>query len=513
MKILSAEEIRLADRYSIKHEPIASIDLMERASMAFVKAFEKYYPSPRKIWAMAGTGNNGGDALAIARLLSERGHEVHACIARYSKNASPDMEINEQRLRRESNVALMNLYPGDTLPQINEEAVIIDGLFGSGLNRPLSGWPAEIIEKLNSGPYHRVAIDTPSGLFADRPSIPPVFHAELCITFQCPKLAFFMPENQPYIKHWEVVDIGLSRAFIDRLETPWHLTEAEDILYIYCPRNKFDHKGNFGHVLLAAGHKGRIGAAILAAKACLQSGAGLLTVHLPECGYTAMQSAVPEAMVNTDVKDDCISRISIDEKISVVAAGPGIGQEEATATALEEMFQSWKGPLVLDADALNLLAIHPKWWEYIPENSILTPHPGEFARLAGKSKNHFERLEKAREMANEKKIVLVLKGAYTAVCAPDGHVYFNPSGNPGMATAGSGDVLTGVLAAFLAQGYSPVDAARLGVYLHGLAGDLAAEKYSQLGITGGRIAKLIGRAALSVASKDRNGPPKSFIRT
>ncbi len=506
MKILSAEEIRLADRYSIEHEPIASIDLMERASMAFVKVFEEYFPAPRRVRAMAGTGNNGGDALAIARLLSERGYEVDACIARYSEGASPDMKINEQRLRRQGNVPLQDLHPGDALPHLEAAAVIIDGLFGSGLNRPLSGWPAELIEKLNSGPWHRAAIDIPSGMFSDRPSTPPVFRSELSISFQCPRLAFFMPENQHYTGHWEAVDIGLDRDFIEKLESPWYTTDFGDILSIWRPRNQFDHKGDFGHVLLAAGKKGRIGAAILAAKACLQSGAGLLTVHLPECGYTAMQTAVPEAMVQSDARDDSISRIPIHEKITVLAAGPGIGSYEPAAAAIEALLRKWAGPLVLDADALNLLALHPEWWKFLPENCILTPHPGEFARLAGKSKNHFERLEKAREMAMERKVIMVLKGAYTAVCMPDGHVFFNTNGNPGMATAGSGDVLTGVLASLLAQGYAPGDAARLGVYLHGRAGDLAAEEHGTLGVTAGRIAGKLGRAALLPESKQGKGP-------
>ena len=501
MKILNAEEIRLADRYTIEHEPIASIDLMERASMAFVKAFEKHFPPPRKVWAMAGTGNNGGDALAISRLLSERGYEVHACIVRISEHASADMKCNELRLRRESNVPLHELRPGDAFPDIESDAVIIDGLFGSGLKRPLSGFAAEVIESLNALPCSRVAIDIPSGMFTDRLSSPPVFRSDLSITFQCPKLAFFMPENEEYTGYWKVVDIGLDRSFIERLESPWLTTEPEDLQAVWRPRKKFDHKGRFGHVLLAAGKQGSIGAAILAARAGLQSGAGLLTVHLPACGYTAMQTAVPEAMVHIDNAYDAISEIPVDEKYSCVAAGPGMGTSPATAGAMEELLRSVKVPLLLDADALNLLALHPEWWSFLPEKSILTPHPGEFARLAGKSESHFERVEKAREMAMERKVLIVLKGAFTAVCLPDGHVFFNRSGNPGMATAGSGDVLTGVIAALLAQGYAPADATRLGVYLHGLAGDLAAEEHGELGVTAGRISEKIGHAGLLLRSR------------
>ncbi len=500
MKILNAEEIRLADRYTIEHEPIASIDLMERASMAFVKAFEEHFPAPRKVWAMAGTGNNGGDALAIARLLSERGYEVHACIARYSERASADMKSNELRLRRESNVPLHEIWPGDAFPEIERAAVIIDGLFGSGLNRPLSGFAAEVIEYLNALPCYRVAIDIPSGMFTDRLSSAPVFRSDLCITFQCPKLAFFMPENQDYTGYWEVVDIGLDPSFIERLESPWHMTDPEDLQSLWRPRKKFDHKGKFGHVLLAAGKRGSIGAAILSARAALQSGAGLLTAHLPACGYTAMQTAVPEAMVRVDEAEDEISKIPLDEKYNCVAAGPGMGVSPATAGALEELLRSVNVPLLLDADALNLLALHPEWWELLPKNSILTPHPGEFARLAGKSESHFERVERAREMAMERKVVIALKGACTAVCLPDGYVFFNPGGNPGMATGGSGDVLTGVIAAFLAQGYPPADATRLGVYLHGLAGDLAAEEHGELGVTAGRISEKIGQASLLLES-------------
>jgi NAD(P)H-hydrate epimerase len=337
----------------------------------------------------------------------------------------------------------------------------------------------------------RVAVDMPSGLPADVPAAGAVVQAHHTVTFQLPKLAFLLPQNYPFVGEWYAVDIGLSRRFIAQAETPYYLLTREGVRSLVKPRSKFDHKGKFGHALLIAGSTGKAGAAVLAAAAALRSGTGLLTVHVPKSGYTILQTAVPEAMTSVDVDADVFSESPALEPYHVVGLGPGLGQHSKTIRAMDALLSQVTVPLVVDADALNILSTHPAWLHRLPKGSILTPHPGEFRRLVGDWKDDFERLQRQIELARKLQGVVVVKGAHTTIALPDGTVWFNHTGNPGMAKGGSGDALTGILTGLMARGYSAADAARLGCWVHGLAGDLALhEKGTESLITRDLLEKL-----------------------
>lgn len=477
MKIFAAEKIREIDAYTIEHEPIPSIDLMERASNAFVQWFVQRFPfSERSVMVFCGMGNNGGDGLAISRLLFEQGYSVQVFACRFSKKSSPDFQANEERLKQ--HLDLVNIEKAGDLPEIPADALVIDAIFGSGLSRAAKGIAGKLIDHLNAYGATIIAVDIPSGLYADQANEPTdsCIHATHTVSFQMPKLAFMLPENADMVGEWHLVDIGLSEEAIRQFETPFHFTDRQAAKLLLKKRDKFAHKGNFGHLLVAAGSKGKMGAAVLAVQAALRTGAGLVTAFVPECGYQVMQVSAPAAMCLTDPSDNFLTELPHFEKATAVAIGPGMGLQSITQNALGEWLQQNRQPTVIDADGLNILAQNPKWLANLPAQVVLTPHPKEFERLVGKTANEFERLEKLRQFSQENRAVVVLKGAHTAVGLPDGSVHFNATGNPGMATGGSGDVLTGIIGALLAGPYSPAEAAILGVYLHGLAGDLAAEK-------------------------------------
>lgn len=479
MKILTAENTRKADAYTIKHEPIRSIDLMERASNAFVDTFVKYFSTANPVHIFAGTGNNGGDGLAVARLLTEKGFEVRVFVINpKAKKGSEDFEINFRRLVLKYPPEI--LQAPDDFPDLSEGSVLIDAMFGSGLTRPVEGVYATILNKMNRHRGGKVSIDIASGLFADQAVAGgTIFEPDLTITFQMPKLAFMVPENESYTGKLEIVDIGLDQDYINQLDSDNFFIDSGVILERIKPRKKFSHKGIYGRAAILSGSLGKMGAAVLGAKACLRSGVGLLTMHVPKCGYEIMQTSIPEAMATVDKEQDLISSIPDLSQTDVVGVGPGIGKDPKTRNMLKELMLQAPCPLVMDADALNLMGENPELLEIIPRGSILTPHLKEFERIAGESKNHFERLALQKEFSKKHQVVTILKGAYSAICSHDGKTHFNSTGNPGMATGGSGDVLTGIVTGFLAKGHTPEDAALLAVYFHGLAGDLAAEEMGQ----------------------------------
>lgn len=479
MKIFNVEQIRAMDAYTIEHEPIASIDLMERASQAFVRWFCNQYVNTRPVAIFCGKGNNGGDGLAIARILSNSGYDVQVFIAEYTLNATDDFKQNWARLG--SHLTPRRIHSENDLPQLPKQVVCIDALLGSGLSRPVEGILSLIINYLNNLPNKLIAVDIASGLYTDQPNDPAdvIIKPDFTITFQLPKLALLLPQNAEYAGEWHVVDIGLSGRYISETPTQLYFTDKEAADKCIKPRQKFSHKGTFGHAVLIAGSYGKMGAAVLSGRACLRSGVGLLTMHVPECGYEIMQISVPEAMTTVDEAAKMISQVPDLSSASAIGIGPGIGQDRATAKVLEKILEQAKVPVIIDADALNILSQHQHLLYKLPENTILTPHPKEFQRLVGESTNEYERLEKARAFTAKYKAIICLKGANTAVILPNGEIHFNSTGNPGMATGGTGDVLTGIITSLLAQQYAPADAAILGVYQHGLAGDRAADARGQ----------------------------------
>ncbi len=506
MKILPVEKIREADAYTIANEPIADIDLMERAATQLHHWITKRVDRSHRFYVFAGLGNNGGDGLALSRLLTVDGYDVQVYIVRYSSKNSESFQINYDRFKKLANKKLYEIQKDAeeiAFPVITDDDVVVDALFGSGLTRPVKGFPGEIIQRINRTPAVKIAIDIPSGLFADQPSRSAsgtIVRADYTLSFQFPKLAFLLPENDDFVGSWHVLDIGLHPKFIQDVEVNDYYVQQNDVSIILKPRRKFSHKGTYGHALLIAGSYGKMGAAILSAHAALRSGVGLLHVHVPQSGYRIMQTALPEAMLSIDRYENYFSDVPELARFTAVGIGPGLGTMLQSQMALKLLIQQYKLPMVLDADALNILSENKTWLAFLPHYSILTPHPKEFERLAGSWKDDFERLEKQRAFAVRNQVVVVLKGAHTSICTPKGDCYFNSTGNPGMATAGSGDVLTGILTALLAQGYASVEAAVLGVYLHGLAGDIAAKKQGQEALISGDIIRNLGKAFKKLVS-------------
>lgn len=492
IKILSASQIKELDAYTIQHEPVSSIELMERACRAFTNWLVERYDATHRIGIICGTGNNGGDGLGIARMLHEWNYPVKVWIVRGGVKETTDFQINLHRLEGK---ILVNEITSEVKPEyFSDRTILIDAVFGSGLSRPVEGIYEEVIDCLNTIPAIKIAVDIPSGLFADQHSAGQVFRAHHTITFQLPKLAFLMPENHLFTGEWHLVDIGLSKKGLSETLTSHYYTTIKSVKRILKHRSKFDHKGKFGHALLIAGAAGKMGACVLAARACLRSGVGLLTTHVPKIGYPIIQTAVPEAMALMDSSDDHFSGDYESDQFQTIGIGPGIGQHTDTKSAFEKLLGKYKKPMVLDADALNLLGTHSELQLLIPAGSILTPHPREFERLAGSWSNDFERLVKFQRFAKKINSVVVLKGAFSTIACPSGNVFFNSTGNPGMATAGSGDVLTGILTGLLAQGYSAEETAIMGVFIHGLAGDLAAREKGMSSLIAGDLVDFLPSA-------------------
>ena len=506
MKILSAAQTRTADLYTIGHEPISSIDLMERAATVFCDWFDANFGGgERAVCILCGIGNNGGDGLAIARLLCRRFYQVRVLLCRTGSTLSPDCQANLERLPGNGAIEFAELEEHSPFPVCSPDCILVDAIFGSGLNRPVTGYWADCLEYFSAHPGIRVAVDIPSGLPSDSPGTGAIFRAGFTFSFQRPKLAFFIAENAPFVGKWDFGDIGLDEAFIEAQDSPYNLVTEDMLRSLLKRRTRFAHKGHFGHALVICGSHGMIGAAILSARACLRAGSGLLTVHVPGCGYQMLQSTVPEAMVSTDSHEKRWTEAPDTTKYAAIGVGCGIGKGDTTFRALQALLsQIGSRPLVLDADALNLIAMGLLQHE-IPRDAILTPHPGEFDRLFGPSENSFQRLERLRFFAMKYRCYILLKGAYSCLATPTGKCFFNPTGNPGMATAGSGDVLTGILTGLLAQGYSPEASLLLGTFLHGRAGDIAASELGQETLIAGDITERLGRAFLSLHNENRQG--------
>ena len=483
MKIFTSAQINELDKYTIDHEPIKSIDLMERAARVLTRAITERWPSTIPIVVFAGPGNNGGDALAVARMLIEQDYQVQTFLFNITGHLSADCAENKKSLCDKKGRSLLTEITQEfDPPHLDSGMLIVDGLFGSGLNKPLAGGFASLVKYINASKADVVSIDVPSGLMTEDNTYnvsANIIRATQTLTLGQLKLSFLFPESQAYIGQLRILDIRLSREGMEKIESNYTLMEEDIARQLIMQRDRFAHKGQMGSALIIAGCYGMAGASVLATKACLRAGAGKVTTHVPKRNVAIMQVAVPEAIVSIDREETSFTEGVATEDFQAVGIGPGLGTSEQTAITLIAQLRRTQCPLVIDADALNILASRRAWLQQLPKGVIMTPHPKELDRMEGKCIDSFERLTKARELAERLQGYVILKGHHTAICMPDGHVVFNNSGNAGMATAGSGDVLTGIITGLLARGYERREACMLGVYLHGLAGDLAVRELGE----------------------------------
>ena len=498
MKIFTSTQIHELDRYTIENEPIPSLDLMERAAKALTQTITEMYSVTTPVVVFAGPGNNGGDALAVARLMADKNYQVSVYLFNISGSLSPDCAANKQRLQENKRIRqFIEVIEEFNPPVLEANMLVIDGLFGSGLNKPLAGGFASLVKYINSSPAQVVAIDIPSGLMTEDNTYnvrANIIRADHTLTLQEVKLSFLFPENQQFVGNLRVLDIRLSKEGMRKLESQYTMVEENDVRQLMLPRSPYAHKGQMGNALLIAGSYGMAGAAILAARACMRAGVGKVTVNSPKRNLPLLQVAVPEAIVQNSLEETYFAETVDTEDFNALGIGPGLGQSEQTAIAMITQLRRTQCPIVVDADALNILANHRAWLQQLPQDIIMTPHPKELDRLEGHSADSYERLTKASNLAERLKGYIVLKGHHTAICCPGGHILFNSTGNAGMATAGSGDVLTGIITGLLARGYKPQDACIVGVYLHGLAGDIAAHDLGEESLTASDIINCLPRA-------------------
>jgi len=500
MKIFSAEQIYQADKLTIERKNISSTDLMEHAgTQVFNWMHLRMQGIQVPIHIFCGIGNNGGDGLVLARHLILDGYNVNIYIVNYSDKRSKDFLINYDKIKSLTKKWPTVLSDAENLPDIKPDDIIVDAVFGIGLNRSIADWLKTLFQHFKSSKAFTLSIDIPSGLRTDK--VPKneddVVWAGYTLSFASPKLVFFLPETAKFTEHWEVLDIGLDKEFLFTTPTEADLIGEPEVLSMYMPRDRFSHKGQQGHSLIIGGSYGKIGAVVLASKAALSAGAGLVTSYIPKCGYTVLQSAFPEAMVITDEDDHVISNIKFDMTPTVIGFGVGMGTDEKTMKAFESFLKLNKTPLVIDADGINMLSKDPELIKLMPKDTVLTPHPKELERLIGKWKNDFDKLAKAKAFSKEHQLILIIKGANTITVYQD-KLYVNTSGNPGMATAGTGDVLTGIVTGLISQGYNPLIATVFGVYLHGKSADIAVENYGYQSLIASHIIEYLGAAYLDL---------------
>lgn len=479
MKIFSKEQIYEGDKLTAERQNISSTDLMERAgTQIFNWIHLRMQGEQVPIHVFCGIGNNGGDGLVLARHLITHGYNVITYVVNCSDKRSKDFLINYDRIKNVTKNWPILLKCEAEFPEIGRDDIIVDAVFGIGLNRPVDDWVKALFKHFRESQAFTLSIDMPSGLYADK--VPDdengVVWAGYTLSFQTPKLILFLPETAKYSVQWEVLDIGIDTDYLFATETEVELIGRHEVLPLYKPRDKFDHKGTYGHSLIIGGSYGKIGSVLLASRAALNIGAGLVTAFVPKCGYTALQSAFPEAMVITDDDEEMITNIKFDIEPTVIGIGVGLGTNAKTINAFATFLKENKSPLVVDADGLNILAKKKVFLKLLPKNSVLTPHPKELERLIGKWKDDFDKLKKTKAFSKKYKAIVVIKGANTITVFND-KLHVNSTGNPGLATAGSGDVLTGVITGLISQGYEPLAATMFGVYLHGKSADLALEKY------------------------------------
>lgn len=503
MKIFSVAQLYEADKVTVEKQQITSEELMERAgTQIFQWLHQRLKGAPVPIRIFCGIGDNGGDGLVVGRLLLEHGYNVIVYVVNCSDKRSKNFLLNYDKIKNVTKKWPVLMKGEDDFPEITNEDIIVDAIFGIGLNRCPDGWVKKLIQYLNESKAFKLAIDIPSGLYSNLPieDKDSVLKANHTLTFQAPKLSFFLPETAGFVSNFDVLDIGLDLDFLRNTEPLAQLISKPEAQRFYQPREKFGHKGTYGHALIVAGSYGKIGAAVLSTTAAFRIGAGMVTAFVPKCGYTILQTTIPEAMVITDKENDFISDISIDFEPSAIGIGMGIGKNKATLAALKKLFKDSTIPFVIDADALNTISENKELLKLLPKNSVLTPHPGELKRLIGEWKNDYDKLEKVKKFSEKNEVVVVIKGAYS-ITVYGNKMYINTTGNPGMATAGCGDALSGIITGLLSQGYDPLLSSVFGVYMHGLAGDIAAEQMGYEAIMAGDIIDNLAEAYLNLFEK------------
>ena len=496
MKILTGKQIREADRFTIEHEPVSSQDLMERASEVIAQWICNHIGQEKPLYFFVGKGNNGGDGLAVARMLYHAGYSCYVYLVFGKEQLSAECRFNLDRLpdgvcRQEGGIVQELDIP--------EDAVIVDAMLGTGVTGPLKEPVLPVVEMINLLPNRVIAIDLPSGLgteFGNGGKT--VVMAETTLTLEFPKLAMLLPEAGDACGRIEVLPIDLDTRYLDAAPSPYYYVTEQVARTQLLPRRKFGHKGTFGHALLVCGSEGMMGAGILATGAALRSGCGLVTLHLPANERVAVQANYPSALLSLD-PERCFSILPEGlNRYAAIGVGCGMGHSEKTVAAFELLLRKYDRPMVLDADALNILSADPKLRAFVPEGSILTPHLGELKRLVGEWEDEQQKLDKVKKLAAELRSVIVVKGAHTMICSPEGICWFNSTGCAGMAKGGSGDVLAGFLTGLLARGYDPMSAAVLGVYVHGLAGEKSAAYYGEEGMNSGDLPDFLAEALMEI---------------
>ncbi|MDN3667444.1 NAD(P)H-hydrate dehydratase [Algibacter miyuki] len=500
MKLFSKEQIYAGDKITSEKQQISSTDLMERAGSQIFNWIDlRMQGAQVPIHVFCGIGNNGGDGLVLARQLILAGYNVNTFVVNCSDKRSKDFLVNYDRIKNVTKNWPTLLRCAEDFPVIQPEDIIVDAVFGIGLNRPVDECVKNLFIHFRTSKAFTLSIDIPSGLYTDKAVTDEdgVVHAGYTLSFASPKLVFFLPETAKYTVQWEVLDIGLDQEFLQTTQTEAQLIGKHEVLPNYIQRGKFSHKGEFGHALIIGGSYGKMGAVTLASKAALSAGAGLVTAYIPKCGYQILQTALPEAMVITDVNKEKITAIDFDITPTVIGFGIGIGTDEKTLKAFKSFLKSNKSPLVIDADGINMLAKKQDLLKLLPAETVLTPHPKELERLIGTWENDFNKLEKVKAFSNTYKVIVVIKGA-NSITVFDDTLYVNTTGNPGLATAGSGDTLTGIITGLIAQGYHPVVASIFGVYLHGKAADIAVENYGYQSLLASHIIDYLGEAFIDL---------------
>lgn len=501
MKLFTNDQIRAIERHVIKNDGVTTIELVERAASAISWEIMSRWRQSKKVLIFAGPGNNGADALAVASMLIEEGYSVEVLLFNIFDKLSEACMHFREKLRELAPASLCEITTDFTPPYISQDILVIDGLFGSGLKEPLSGGFQSLVDYINNSSATIVSIDIPSGMFAEwneRILSRNAIHASLTLAVEFPRLSFFIADNAEFLGEWKVLDIKLASAEVRTETSPYFLLEKGDAHRLLRHRSRFTSKDDYGSCLLAAGSYGMMGAAAMSARGALRAGVGKLTVHAPRCGFNTLQAGLPEAMFEPDGNDIVVTNIPQKHDYNVIAVGPGMGTHEYTVKAVESLILAAKKPMVIDADALNCIAQRPSMLDHIPQMSVITPHAGEFDRLFGSHSSHEARLKRAIDKAAYYNIIILLKGYYTTVVRPDGKIYFLDNGTPAMATPGSGDVLTGIIAALMAQGYSPDISAALGAFIHSQAGCMAAAEQGEYGVLATDIANMTGKAIKSI---------------